>query len=434
MSIQPKAQYIAILLSFIAALPAIPAEAETLQDAWAIALQTDQRLAAAHAQREAAEFALSGAKAERLPSVSLMTSVTQVDDTPRFAFGDTFLSPELFTGGNMLSAGTQLRLPLYTSGAVRHEVAAATSAVDASTRRTRQVQQEIKLQVAEAYVQVLRSERALIVAQSKTASLTAHTQDAKNRFEYGAVPQNDFLSASVSLADARQRTLQAGNALDIARAVYNRQLGRPLSDPVELDATVLNAAAYVEQDSLEALIEFALEHRPELHTLSAQAQVFEKQSAAVLARSRPQLGLTGGYTYFENNFLDDDEFWWVGVGLTWNLFDSGRTRNRAAVAQRQATALTRQRSDLASVIALQVRQEWLQWQEAGQRADVTLTAIKQSAENLRVARDRYKAGAGTSTEVLDAEALRVLSLNNRDNAIFDTAIARLRLARAIGRL
>jgi outer membrane protein TolC len=416
----------------VSAAPA--ATAETLQQAWVSALQADQRLAAARAQRDGAGFALQGAKAERLPAVALMTSAIQVDDAPRFAFGETFISPQLFSGDNVLSASTQLRLPLYTSGAVRHEVAAARSALDASGRQVQTIEQDVKLQVADAYVRVLRAERALTVAESIAASLTAHTQDAKNRFEHGAVAKNDFLSASVSLADARQTVLQLSNALEIAQAIYNRRLGRALTDAVKLESKVSSPATHVEDDTLESLIETALERRPELHALSAQVRVFEKQSAAVLARSRPQLGLTGGYSYFENNFLDDDEFWWVGIGMTWNLFDSGRTRSRAASAQSQATALARQRSDMASVIALQVRQEWLQWQEAKHRVKVTVTAIEQSAENLRVARDRYRAGAGTNTEVLDAEALRALTLNNRDNAIFDTSLARLRLAHAIGGL
>lgn len=63
-----------------------------------------------------------------------------------------------------------------------------------------------------------------------------------------------------------------------------------------------------------------------------------------------------------------------------------------------------------------------------------MIAIVQSAENLRVVRNRYEAGASTNTEVLDAEALREQSLSNLDNARFEVDLAKLRLARAIGAL
>ena len=41
-------------------------------------------------------------------------------------------------------------------------------------------------------------------------------------------------------------------------------------------------------------------------------------------------------------------------------------------------------------------------------------------------------GISTNTEVLDAETLRTAALSNHNNARYDAALARLRLARAVG--
>jgi outer membrane protein TolC len=46
----------------------------------------------------------------------------------------------------------------------------------------------------------------------------------------------------------------------------------------------------------------------------------------------------------------------------------------------------------------------------------------------------YGAGLVTHTQVLDAIALRIAAVNNRDDAQFDAELARLRLSRAIGEL
>ena len=96
--------------------------------------------------------------------------------------------------------------------------------------------------------------------------------------------------------------------------------------------------------------------------------------------------------------------------------------------------MSRERDDLEGNIALQVRQAWLDVQETRERTRVTEAAVAQAEENLRVVRDRYRNGEGTSTEVLDGEALRSLSLGNRDQARHDAALARFRLARAVGML
>ncbi len=89
---------------------------------------------------------------------------------------------------------------------------------------------------------------------------------------------------------------------------------------------------------------------------------------------------------------------------------------------------------ITSLIELEVRREWLAVDEAAQRFATTATATGQADENLRVARDRYRNGVGTHTEVLDAEALRSLTDYNHLNALYDHHLARLRLRKAVGEL
>jgi outer membrane protein TolC len=152
------------------------------------------------------------------------------------------------------------------------------------------------------------------------------------------------------------------------------------------------------------------------------------------SRVLPQLALTGGYNYLENQFLDDQEFLSAGVGVQWALFDGGQSRKRAASLDRNRHATEERRRDAESLIALQVRQAWLDVEESRQRMKVSASAVEQAAENLRIAREQYGAGLGTQTQLLQAETLRVQALTNRDNATLDASLARLRLARATGSL
>ena len=124
----------------------------------------------------------------------------------------------------------------------------------------------------------------------------------------------------------------------------------------------------------------------------------------------------------------------AGVGVQWALFDGGQARKRAAAMDRNRRAARDQRADVESLIALQVRQAWLGVEETRKRVQVTADAVDQAEENLRIARDRYGAGLGTQTQLLEAETLRVQALSNRDNATLDSALARLQLARAVGAL
>ena len=124
----------------------------------------------------------------------------------------------------------------------------------------------------------------------------------------------------------------------------------------------------------------------------------------------------------------------VGVGVRWNLFDGGLSREKANALSHRSQALVQQRNDVRSMIELQVRQAWLRLNETRQRKQLTERAVEQAEENLRVVRDRYRNGEGTNTEVLDAEMLRSMSRSNFDNADFDAKLALYELARGVGRL
>ena len=363
----------------------------------------------------------------------MSSSYTRFDDVPGFSFGAITTDP-LVDGDDMIRAGAELRVPVYTGGAISAGIEAAEFGTKAADDRLATVIQDVKLHVAEHYVEVLRAESAVRVAESYVVSLRTHTENTRKRFELGDVPQNDYLATAVTLADAEQQLLQAKNALDYAQAAYNRALGRPLTATVSLDPALNIDRLLPPGAELADLVDNARRQRHELSALDAQRSALRRQADGVRAGKKPQLALAGGYTYLENEFLTDDEFLMAGVSVTWNLFDGGQLRKRSAAIDRKAAAIGHQREDLLSMIELQVRRAWNDRIEAESRLDVAKTAVDQATENLRVVRNRYAAGASTNADVLDGEALRERAMSNRDTARFQVELARLRLARATGAL
>jgi outer membrane protein TolC len=407
---------------------------ETLDDAWRAALAQDSTLQAAQSRLLAADADLDAARSARQPTVAASSAMTRMRDVPAFDFAAAGLpgSLPLFGGNTILTSAAQASIPIYTAGMLGANIDAAQSGLDAQTRVAAALAQQLKLAVATSYVAVLRAESALAAAQTNAVSLAAHARDVADMQRNGEVPRNDYLAAAVSSADAEQRALQAETALDVARAVYNRQIGRALEAPVELAAELPAVAGA--GGSLDDLLALALDRRDELGGLSAIAAQLKAQSNAARAQLRPQLLLSGGYTFIENDVLNREDFWSVGVGVRWSMFDSGRTRSVSAALLHRSAAAAQERSNLQSLIELEVRSEWLGLREARQRIGATENAVTQAEENLRVVRDRYRNGEGTNTEVLDAEALRSLSRSNFDAARYDAALAEFRLARAVGAL
>lgn len=410
--------------------------AETLQDAWREALSIDWTLKAAQSRVEAASAAHDAARGVRFPDVSVAAGATRWREVPAFDFSAAGLPGELplFGGSSMKTSDARISLPLYSSGRIASAIDATAATIMARQRAQGSTIQDLKLGVAERYVGVLRAASALSVADATRASLAAHRRDVDNMFQNGQVPKNDLLAASVTLADAEQGHLQAENALALANAAYNRRLGRPLEDPVRLDPVLPQIDAQLRSGTPRDLAVLAWDHREELAELDAMRSSLVAHSSAARAEGRPQLVLGGTYTMLENDFLNREDFWSVGIEVRWNLLDGGRSRSRAGAFAAEALAVEREHSELRSLIELAVHEAWLHVQESRRRIPVAAGAIEQAEENLRVVRDRYLQGEGTNAEVLDAEALVATSRANFDNARYDAALAELRLARATGTL
>jgi outer membrane protein TolC len=433
---KPRASPRSLLALVLAGTLAVPAvRAETLEDAWARALANDRGLAAARSQAEAAELDAAAARAQRWPTLAVGGGYTWLDESPAFDFGFTGLPvapPPLFAGNDFASASATLSVPVFTGGRISSGIAAAEARGRGAGAQAVGSEQDLRLAVAEDYVGVLRARRALAVADSNVRTLEALVSDVGAMFERELVPKNELLAVQVSLADARQNRLRAANGAEIAQAAYNRRLGEPLDRPAEIDASLPEPASL--PADLDALVELALDRRTELAALGEQAQAYGQLAKMERARVLPQVSLSGGYNYLENQFLNDDAVASAGVGVQWALFDGGQARKRAAALERTRRATLEQREDAQSLVALQVRQSWLGVEETRQRVRVTADAVEQAEENLRIARERYGAGLGTQTQLLEAETLRVQALTNRDNAELDAGLARLRLARAAGAL
>lgn len=410
-----------------------PVAAETLADAFAAAQQADARLAASRQQVAAAESGVAAAQGQAQPQVTLDALYQRLSDEPAFRVHlaplPAMTLPVAPDRGWVYRAG--VTVPLYTAGRLDSAAQAAGAALAAAQADEARTHQDLRLAVAEAYVAVLRAGQALALADSGVATLQAHERDVTQFFAQGLVARNDLLAARSAAANAQQDRIRAETLLAIARAAYNRQLGRALEAPVTLDDLAPSPAEAAPDVAPVTPVET---DRAELVALARQSEALRHQADAARAAGRPQVLLSGGYQRLQNPYLVRDALWSVGVGLHWSLFDGGVLRGQGDALQARAQALDALRADARSQIALQVHAATLQVDESRRRLAVTALAVEQADENLRVARDRYQSGVGSATEVLDAEALRQKSRSNDVNARYDNVLAALRLQRARGTL
>jgi len=402
--------------------------AETLEQAFTEALNQNQRIVAAKANSQAAEQQLFAAKGQRLPQLNVRSGYTQLSETPTAQTQVNGQTAQFPTGlSSSANAQAIVSMPVFTSGRISHSIDAAKASALASRHDETTTALTIKLQVANAFIAILRAEKALQVAQSHVTTLKAHANDVNNFYQQGMVARNDLLAAQVELSNADQVVLQQENQLNIAQAQFNQLLNRDLATKVSLTEQFPELIT----GNLAELNQQAFSQRPEIITLAEQIQALEAQAASEKANLWPQVNVNGGYQYQQNRYQAYEGMWMANATINWKIYD-GSTAHRSDALTQQAVALSSQRSDLTSAISLQVRQAWLETQETQKRVEVAKLAIGQADENLKVSTERYQQGLAVHSEVLDAEDLRIKSYDNFNNARYDAVTANLNLRRALG--
>lgn len=402
--------------------------AETLEAAWTTALENNHQIKAAKSNTSASEQQLQSVQGQRLPELNINTGYTQYNQSPA-AIANINGDTAQFTTAQAGSAKAQamVTMPIYSSGKINHAIGSAESNVEAAKQQEATSELNLKMQVADAYIGVLRAKSAVQVAESHVESLRADSKDVQDRFDQGIVANNDVLAATVELANAEQQQVKVNLQLDNAKALYNQLLDRSLTNEVSLDEHLPDPPA----GTLDELTRNALQQRPELTVLNAQINALEQQAESVNATRLPQVNLNGGYQYQQNRYQAHEGLWVAGINMDWKLFD-GSTGHKTDALKSQAMTLKEQRDDLTSVMALQVRQAWLAIEETKKRLVTAEKTIALADENLKVATDRYQQGFTIHTEVLAAENARLTSHDNLNNAHYDMALARLRLRHAVG--
>jgi outer membrane protein len=192
--------------------------------------------------------------------------------------------------------------------------------------------------------------------------------------------------------------------------------------------------------SMDTALNEARERRPLLAALQGQVRSAELQRSIARADYIPRLAAQGSYsrqgptaeTVFTEPRLQNT--FTAGVNLTWDLFNGlatgAQTRRAEAGIRRAQLVLQQAGREIEAEVRLSHRTLEAQLEAARLSAENREAAV----QGLRLAEERFRAGAGSTLEVRDAQlSLTQAELSLLENRI-DVEIARFTLMRAMGAL
>jgi outer membrane protein len=346
---------------------------------------------------------------------------------------------------NSQSIGVTADYPIYTGGRVKAATRIADFNARAQAAQVLQTEQDLILQASNAYLNILRSDQLLRVADSNLAVSRERQRVATVRYEAGASARVDVYRANTVLAEAQQTRIAAVNAASQARANLNTLMGRlpeaPLRvasiDRLELRVPLpLEVAAEARAGSPTAsLLELqtlASRSRPQGEV--ARNQVFAADAGIESARAqrKPNLGLSlSGFLRNPASFLGNFAVS-LGLSVAQSLFDSGRTSAQVREARALADQ-SRANFDLQLLgVANQIETAITNIDTAQGQQQSAEASVGEAQAALAAAQLGYEAGARTAVEVTDAQTALLNAQTAAVNARFNLAQAQAQLSSAVG--
>jgi outer membrane protein len=382
-----------------AAAAAISPQVLTLAQAEAIALANQPRMLAAQLRARASVERVREARSGFFPTIGFNATGVQVADTgTSTAAGNittSSISDRFAYGGNLAQLVTDF-------GRTSALVGSARFSSEAQSDLATLTHAQVRLNVQEAYYQVLGAEAVLRAAQAAQANraLISRQVSALAQSELRSTLDVNFaqvLESEAELAVVRAQSVVAQQRAQLATAMGLQQ---PVT-AVLSDVTPSNEALPATPDDL---LRQAQTQRADLNAAQAQQHAAREFALSEKRLSYPALNVlaAAGQIPYHDHTLHDD-YAAAGFNLSIPVFNGGLFAARRAAADLEASARTRDVQQLQLEVGEQVRDAWYRADEAYRNLDVTARLVAQSREALRLAQDRYEAGLGSIVELNEAQ-------------------------------
>ena len=330
-----------------------------------------------------------------LPSISVGSDYTSFS-TSQFNVG---------TGAPARTSATariDARFELFAGGR-KFATLSQTSADLESARASGEQQRFLTALDTEAdFYSVLSNHELVDVSRDRVRRAEEQLVVARARVMSGAAVQTDSLQILLELNRARVGLLQDEARLRVARLALGRRVGTPGGvDAVPLDSA---RAPDLPLTLVEAMTQ-AVEQGPEYRAARASERAAEALVRARRGSYLPSVFLSANETTFGDNFYP------VGltrrtltVSLSYPLWDNANRELNYARARNARELARAVRADLERAAEVDVTAGWEAYQTARATTDFSEQALIVAREVFRVQESRYRAGASTILDLLDAQS------------------------------
>ena len=357
-----------------------------------------------------------------LPKLSADLEYTYQDGTTLFSS---------FFPHNNYSFGLTLQQPIFDQGKYFILRPQADISIEIAELSLEASKQSIILGIIKAYINTLKADETLAIAEESKDRLAEHLRVTQRRFEVGQVAKNDVLRAEMELANSESELIHAEKALALSYEALKKIMF------FEDENLSIHPISYIHKDqrSMKEMIYNAYEKRPDYLQMVKAKELAQKGVSLAKTDFFPTISIFGEYEKSSEHFLPDNyTSYTVGGSISVPIFEGGIRSVKLGRARHDHSLAEYKEADMKKQVRLEVIEAFLHIEDLLATLKAIDKQIEHAQENMRIVKLRYQEGEATNLDVLDANLLLVKAKTDFATLNYDIMEAGFAVDKAVGNL
>lgn len=364
-------------------------------------------------RRDQQALQLSTAKNSRLPDLNASASES-------FSFGRGLTLDNTYTNRSTSSTGFSLgtTVPLFTGFQIPNQIKLNRLNFEAATQDLEKAKNDIRMQVAQAYVQILYDMEIADVAHRQIGIDSLQVHRLESFVSNGKASQAELSQQQATLAQARLTATQADNNLQLAILSLTQLLELPSPEGFSivrpaLDPTPAASAAGLGL-SPESIYQEALALKPEIQAEQLRLSASARNIDIARAGLYPTLSLSAGLqtNYYKTDGMRADAFstqmknnfsQYIGLNLNVPIFNRFQTRNSIRSAKIERDNQQLQLDNVKKSLYKEIQQVYYNAVAADSKYRSSEAAALSSKDAFTLTQAKYENGKASITEFNEAK-------------------------------
>ena len=403
-----KKNIVLTVLVLLVSLDCLAQKQWTLRECAEYALSHNIGIQQKDLTRQQGEVRLSTAKNSRLPDLTGTIGET-------FSFGRGLTMDNTYTNrstnSTQFSIGTSV--PLFTGFRIPNTIKLNQLNLEAAIQDLEKAKNDVEMQVAKAYVQILYDMEIADVAWRQVGIDSMQVARLEAFFQNGKASGAEVSQQKATHAQSILTATQADNNLQLAILTLTQLLELPTPEGFSVVRPDVPFQALTLPNP-ETIFAEALTFKPEIRAEQLRLDASEKSIKIQEAARYPQLTLNGGLqtNYYKTSGMQQDNFGkqlknnfsqYIGLNLNIPIFNRFSTRNNIRNARLERENQLLKLDNAKKTLYKEIQQVYYNAVAAHAKYESSEAARQSSADAFRLAQAKYENGKANITEFNEAK-------------------------------